>query len=180
MTLLSCPEAAEMSTEYARETKKQFGRDVRSFGEFASGDYVKRTEALKEQGTIPEDATILYLGFYIDSKLVGQMGKDSVKPLSVILLNFKREHQTNPDCRRVRGVESYFMCDYGCLTFLTLLNLGSNICLSGCCIFPRNDSGQGAPTERHIHRLPSSSLPRRLAEGFGAAGRSPGRRRVLA
>ena len=106
MTLLALPQAADMSTHYVREKKKQFGVEVRAFGEFASGDYVKRTEAQKESpdrpdGRIPADATILYLGFYIDSKLVGQFGKDSCKPLSMTLLNFKRDDLTNPGCRRV-------------------------------------------------------------------------------
>jgi hypothetical protein len=107
MTLLALPEAENMSTTYVREKKKQFGKEVRAFGEFASGDYVKRTEALKESadnphGRIPRNANIIYSGFYIDSTLVGQMGKNSCKPLTLTILNFKRADLSDRRCRRVR------------------------------------------------------------------------------
>jgi hypothetical protein len=101
MMLLGRPEAQNMSTTFKRETKTESGEDGhRAWGAFASGNYVKRTEALKGD-TIPQNATILYIGAYIDSTLVGTFGKESRKPMSVTLLNFEREFLTSVDSKKV-------------------------------------------------------------------------------
>ena len=102
MMLLSRPEAQNMSTTFKRETKKESGEDGhRAWGAFASGNYVKRTEDLKGD-KIPQNATILYIGAYIDSTLVGTFGKESRKPMSITLLNFDREFITSTDSKKVR------------------------------------------------------------------------------
>ena len=85
MTLLSTAEASEMSTGFEEETNDN---DDRVYGEFASGDYVKRTEQLKGTGNIPENCTILYIISYLDSTLCGNFGKASSKPMSISLGNF--------------------------------------------------------------------------------------------
>jgi hypothetical protein len=101
MMLLDRPEAENMSTTFVRETKKESGEEEhRAWGSFASGNFVKRTEALKGS-RIPLNATILYMGLYIDSTLVGTFGKESRKPASMTLLNFNKEFITSSDSKKV-------------------------------------------------------------------------------
>jgi hypothetical protein len=102
--LLDLPEAANMTTGFEKVMKEDDdGNPVRAYGPFNSGNYVERTEKLKQDpdSKIPENATILYVGTYIDSTLVGNFGKESRKPLCVTLLNFRKTFVTDPESKEV-------------------------------------------------------------------------------
>ena len=87
-----------MSTGYREERNES---NERVYGEFASGDYVGRTEQLKGQNKVPQDCTVLYIIGYLDSTLCGNFGKASSKPMSVTLGNFKRNDISTDKCKEV-------------------------------------------------------------------------------
>ena len=71
ITLLMTTEAQDMSTGFS-EMQNDAGDRV--YSSFSSGDYVQRTEALKQGSdpAIPADATVLYVIMYLDSTWLGK------------------------------------------------------------------------------------------------------------
>ena len=100
ITLLMTTEAQDMSTGFS-EMHNDAGERV--YSSFSSGDYVQRTEALKQGSdpAIPADATVLYVIMYLDSTWVNPTGKQSSKPLSMTLGNFPKSFLAQDSSKRV-------------------------------------------------------------------------------
>ena len=98
-SLLLRPEAKDMSTTYE---EKQNESGERVYSGFATGDYVKETEASKgHEGGPPADATILYANTWIDATLLGNFGKAHAKPLCITLGNFQKKKITTDGAKSV-------------------------------------------------------------------------------